>query len=424
MPSRVLFSNPPWEIPGRKTVRSGSRWPHSYPILQHFKHSYKPFPFFLAYAASYLAENLTSTEVQFHDSLLHDETEEVFLENIKNQNYDFIVLEISTPSLLSDKVLIKKIHSLSQNSKIILVGQNIAYDGENLLKQLPIFAAIKGEYEKNVLECVKNNHGGLYDFNLLTEKEMNDAPKPIRNADLYDYFDVGYFHGDGPTLQLWSSRGCPFKCSFCTWPQSMTLNKVRFYSSEYLHSEIEDVLTRFPKFKAIYFDDDTFNMGDRHVLEVCKVLKEYKLPWSAMCRVDTIKESTWEVMAQSGCVGVKVGVESGSQRILDDVIHKGLDLNDVRHFVPIIRSLGIKVHGTFMYGNPTETPQEMQLTRQLIHDVGFDHIQESGAAPLAGTQLWNLNEKTHLLTETDGKKYFENIQNDLHLFSSTGEAHL
>ncbi|QQR81153.1 MAG: radical SAM protein [Deltaproteobacteria bacterium] len=239
---------------------------------------------------------------------------------------------------------------------------------------------------------------------------MNQAPRPIRNSDIYNYFDVGYFHGDGPTLQMWSSRGCPFKCSFCTWPQSMTLNKVRYYSADYIRHDIEKTLQKYPDFKAIYFDDDTFNMGDQHVLSVCEVLKDFKLPWSAMCRIDTLKESTWEAMAKSGCIGVKVGVESGSQRILDDVIHKNLNLNDVYHFVPIIRSLGIKVHGTFMYGNPTETPEEMKLTRDLIQKVGFDHIQESGAAPLAGTKLWNLNEKTHLLNETDGKRYFETLE--------------
>ncbi len=410
MPNRILFSNPPWEIPGRKTVRSGSRWPHSYPIVPHARHSYKPFPFFLSYAASYAAAHLPAGEIHFRDSLLNDETEEVFLKQVVDGDFDAIVLEVSTPSLVSDKALIRRIHEAAPRSRIILVGQNIAYDGENLLKDLPIFAAIKGEYEKNVLECLRDGRGGLYDFNLLTQQEMNAAPKPIRNENLYGYFDVGYFHGDGPTLQLWSSRGCPFKCSFCTWPQSMTLNKVRFYSPEYLRADIEATLKQFPKFKAIYFDDDTFNMGDRHVLGVCDVLKDFNLPWSAMCRVDTLKESTWEAMAKSGCIGVKVGVESGSQRILDEVIHKGLDLKDVRHFVPIIRSLGIKVHGTFMYGNPTETPDEMLLTRQLIQDVGFDHIQESGAAPLAGTKLWNLNEKTHILTETDGKKYFESLE--------------
>lgn len=53
------------------------------------------------------------------------------------------------------------------------------------------------------------------------------------------------------------------------------------------------------------------------------------------------------------------------------------------------------------------------MTKKLIEEVGFDHIQESGAAPLAGTKLWNLNEKTHILTETDGKKYVEELHENV-----------
>lgn len=410
---RVLFANPPWDVEGRRSVRGGSRWPHTYQVYPGAIKTYKPFPFFLGYAATYAAQQLPHVETIFRDSLVVDENAGSFLNFLEKGMFDWLVYETSTPSLGFDRELIARIMLRNPKLKIILVGQNIAYDGEQLLRELPIVAAIKGEYEKGVTRCLKTGQGGLYEFDLLTQEEMNAAPPPWREHALYDYFDVMYFHGFDPVLQMWASRGCPFKCAFCTWPQSMTLNKVRFYSPDYLEREINTSLEKFPEFKAVYFDDDTFNVADRHVLEVCEVMTRTGLPWSAMCRADTIKESTWEAMAKSGCVGVKVGVESGSQRILDEVIHKGLKLDDVRHFVPFIRSLGIQVHGTFMYGNPTETEEEMLMTKRFIDEVGFDHIQESGAAPLAGTKLWNLNEVTHELTETDGKKYNETLQQRL-----------
>ncbi|MBF0493469.1 MAG: radical SAM protein [Deltaproteobacteria bacterium] len=410
---KILFSNPPWEVEGRHTVRAGSRWPHSYKTTPGAKYTYKPFPFFLSYAASYCQERLPNSEIILRDSLLNQESVENFLSFLLKNEFDYLVFEISTPSLDSDRVLIQKIAHQNPKTKIILVGQNIAYDAKNLLDTLPVFACIKGEYEKGVAQAISGNRGGVLEFNLLDQTEMDAAPAAMRREGLYEYYDVGYFHGKGPILQLWTSRGCPFKCSFCTWPQSMTLNKVRYYSADSLRKEITQTLKKFPSFKAIYFDDDTFNLNDRHVLEVCKVVEEFKLPWSAMCRADTLKESTWEAMASADCVGVKIGVESASQRILDEVIHKNLNLEDVRHFVPFIRSLGIKVHGTFMYGNPTETEEEMLATKRFIEEVGFDHVQESGAAPLAGTKLWNLNEQTHLLNETDGKKYQEALERKL-----------
>lgn len=411
--SKVLFSNPPWDVKDRRSVRAGSRWPHTYRVYPQAVKTYMPYPFFLGYAATYAEAMVPGYEVVFRDSLVLHEDNERFLDYLTREYFDYLVFETSTPSLESDKSLIHKICHIHPDIKIILVGQNIAYDGEKLLKELPVFAAVKGECEKGVAKCLKSGQGGLYDFDLLTQEEMNLAPPPWREHAMHDYFDVMYFHGYDPVLQMWASRGCPFKCAFCTWPQSMTLNKVRFYSADYLEREINAARERFPEFKAIYFDDDTFNVNDRHVLKVCEVMSRVGLPWSAMCRADTLKESSWDAMARSGCVGVKVGVESGSQRILDEVIHKGLKLDDVRKFVPFIRSLGIKVHGTFMYGNPTETEKEMLMTKQFIEEVGFDHIQESGAAPLAGTKLWNLNEVTHQLTETDGKKYNESLQERL-----------
>lgn len=413
---RALFANPPWDVPGRRAVRGGSRWPHSYAVHPSAVKTYLPYPFFLGYAATYAQQQLPDASIHFHDSILMQESPHEFLSLIASESYDYLVFETSTPSMESDHALIASIAAQTPHTRIVLVGQNIAYDGAQLLADWPIFAAINGEYEKGVVDVLRTQQPGLRKFSLLTQDELLAAPPPWRNGDsLYNYFDVMYFHGYDPVLQMWASRGCPFQCAFCTWPQSMTLNKIRYYSPDYLRREIADTLQRFPKFQAIYFDDDTFNLTDKHVLGVVDVLKEFGLPWSAMCRADTLKESTWEAMAASGCVGVKVGVESGSQRILDQVINKRLSLDKVRHFVPFIRNLGIKVHGTFMYGNPTETEAEMLMTKQFIADVGFDHIQESGAAPLAGTKLWNLNQETHQLVETDGKKYVEQLQTQYQL---------
>lgn len=417
---KILFANPPWEVPDRRAVRGGSRWPHTYTIHPGAAKTYLPYPFFLGYAATYARQQLPAADIFFQDSLLHHETRAHFLATIAAEQFDYLVFETSTPSLDNDRGCIAALAECAPDMRIILVGQNMAYDGAQLLAELPIFAAIKGEYEKGVVDVLRTGVGGLREFSLLSQAEMLAAPPPWREDEsLYRYFDVGYFHGDDPVLQLWGSRGCPFQCAFCTWPQSMTLNKVRYYSPEYLRAEITATLQRFPKFRALYFDDDTFNLTDKHVLGLVAVLREFGLPWSAMCRADTLKESTWEAMTAAGCVGVKVGVESGSQRILDTVINKRLKLDAVRRFVPFIRSLGIKVHGTFMYGNPTETEAEMLLTKQFIAEVGFDHIQESGAAPLAGTKLWNLNQVTHQLTETDGKKYVETLQQQYPLGSGT-----
>ena len=79
-------------------------------------------------------------------------------------------------------------------------------------------------------------------------------------------------------------------------------------------------------FNTIYFDDDTFNLGNRHVLNMCEVMRKINKPWAAMCRADTIKMETWKVMKDSGCFGVKLGFESGNQFVVDKIVNKHLDL--------------------------------------------------------------------------------------------------
>jgi hypothetical protein len=150
---------------------------------------------------------------------------------------------------------------------------------------------------------------------------------------------------------------------------------------------------------GIYFDDDTFNLGDRHVLEMCEVMHEVNLPWSAMCRADGVKRETWRTMKEAGCFGVKIGFESGNQEVIDRIVNKRLDLWAAKDTVAYLHELGMTVHGTFTYGLPGETPEQMEDTRRYIKEllkVGMTTYQESGCAEIEGAPLRTLAERGSL----------------------------
>ena len=96
-------------------------------------------------------------------------------------------------------------------------------------------------------------------------------------------------------------------------------------------------------------------------------------------------------MKESGCFGVKNGFESGSQRVVDEIIGKALNLHDAAEACRFIRSLGMSVHGTFTIGLPGEKPYEAEMTRLFIEDLydtgAIDTHQLSGTAEIAGTPL-------------------------------------
>jgi radical SAM superfamily enzyme YgiQ (UPF0313 family) len=115
-----------------------------------------------------------------------------------------------------------------------------------------------------------------------------------------------------------------------------------------------------------------------------------------MCRADTIKRETWQIMKDAGCFGVKLGFESGNQQVVDQIVNKQLDLAEAGNVVHHLHDIGMTVHGTFTYGLPGETEEQMRETKRFIASLPFDSYQESGTAEIEGTPLATLREKGHL----------------------------
>jgi radical SAM superfamily enzyme YgiQ (UPF0313 family) len=127
-------------------------------------------------------------------------------------------------------------------------------------------------------------------------------------------------------------------------------------------------------------------------------------------------------MKKSGCYGVKIGFESGSQVVIDTIVNKRLNLEQARAAVAEIKRVGLTVHGTFTYGLPGETREQMQETRRYADSLRLDTRQESGCAEIEGTPLHTLAQKGHLkrysgahienagyMRETDGRVKYEKL---------------
>jgi len=405
---KVLFSNPPWWIENPDGIytpkvlagiRAGSRWPftttvHSRPGDFQFG-DYLPYPFFLGAAATYVARE-TGATVAFRDSLALREGYPAFMKYLQEEDFDYIVIESASPSWDHDAKLIDRIKGQNPRSRIVVTGP-IAARGDALLAKHPLEAVIRGEYEKGCVKVV-NGADGVLPFDLLSEEELNAAPAPyFDDLHAHRYWDANPRGQIPPQLQVMSSRGCPFKCIFCVWPAVMTNDDpdgqgkrvVRQYTADHMEGLLTDLIGRYG-YKTVYFDDDTFNLGDRHVADMCAVMRRIGLPWSAMCRADTISRDTWKLMRESGCFGVKIGFESGNQWVVDNIIHKNLDLAKAEETVRYLKELGFTIHGTFTVGLPGETPEQMADTERYRKSLPLDSFQESGTAEIEGSPLATL----------------------------------
>jgi radical SAM superfamily enzyme YgiQ (UPF0313 family) len=419
----------------RAGVRAGSRWPftyltHSFPGWR-APFEYLPMPFFMTYASSYVAKE-TGAEVVLRDSIARRESYASYWKYIRDNQFDFIFIESATPSWEEDSKTIRKIHELSPRTRIVVCGPITSVKAQEILDQFPVTACIKGEYEKGGAAVVRGRTG-ILENDLMTVAEMNAAPWPQYDEVVARaYYDRNPRGTKLPQAQVWASRGCPYKCIFCVWPAAMTGNDptgegkrtVRYYSAETLEPFLRHIIRKYG-YRSIYFDDDTFNLGNNHTVEMCEMMARIGLPWSAMCRADTIKMETWETMKQSGCFGVKLGFESGNQAVVDKIVNKHLDLSYAVQVVHHLRKLGMSVHGTFTVGLPGETPEQVRQTLQFAHDLPLNSLQISGTAEIEGTPLATLRSSgrlakyesavmdEHYNRQVDGNKKWQAMAGDL-----------
>lgn len=417
---KVLFSNPPWWAGAalarnsdgsvtplyRAGVRAGSRWPFTLYIAtppdQFAFGSYLPYPYFMGYAATWCARE-TSAQIYFRDSIALRESYEKYYAYLDAGQFDTIVMESASPSWEHDTALLHQIASRLPRTRFIIVGPITAM-GEKVLGAAPnIHAAVRGEYEKGVVRAL-SGESGVIDFDMLTLEEMNSAPFPYYDeVYAHRYWDANPVGQCPPQAQVLSSRGCPFKCIFCVWPATMTGNdpdgtgkrRVRQYTADYMEAFLTELVHKYG-FKTIYFDDDTFNLGDKHVVEMCRVMRKLGVPWSAMCRADTSSFHLWQEMKDSGCFGVKIGFESGSQEVIDRIVNKRLDLEEARRAAFEIRRVGMTLHGTFTFGLPGETPEQVAETERYIASLPLNSLQKSGCAEIEGAPLHTLGQQQSL----------------------------
>ena len=289
---RVLFSNPPWwgetkactdQSTGRRFlmytagIRAGSRWPFTFmlPTPPDFTDChFQPYPFFMGYASTYVAKQ-TGADVTFRDSIALRKSYDRYYAYLRQVKFDYIVIESASPSWEHDCNVIMEIKRLQPETRIVVTGP-ITSMGNALLDAVPVHACVRGEYEKGVTRVIEGADG-VVDFDLLTLQEMNNAPFPYYDEVIaHRYFDYNPKGQQAPHAQVWSSRGCPYKCIFCVWPATMTGNdpdgsgkrSVRHYTADYMEAFLTELVQKY-RYRSIYFDDDTFNLGDKHVERMC-----------------------------------------------------------------------------------------------------------------------------------------------------------
>lgn len=399
-PVEVVLVNLPWQKDGRCGVRAGSRWPH---IKSENENGYLPFPFSLAYTASLLLKHGIS--VRIIDAIAEEIDYSAIVKMLNELNPRLLIAEVSTPSLENDLEILRRIDK--KDTEIALCGPDFNLRKSDFLNKnsfidfvmveeyeyiaLDLFRQIKGERDFNkVLGLIyKENNIIRTTLRKPLISNLDELQWPLREQLPMERYVDAPGGMEFPCVQMLASRGCPFRCIFCSWPQLMYgSNAYRMRRPEAVVDEME-YLIKERKFKSVYFDDDTFNINRNNVLDMCKEIKERKLfvPWAVMARADLMDEVMLVKLKEAGLHAVKYGVETSEQRLLDRA-GKNMDLKKAERMIKFTRSLGIKMHLTFTFGLPGETADSVKRTIDYAIKLNPDTVQFSIMTPYPGTESY------------------------------------
>lgn len=427
---KVLLSNAPWYKIDTKSktgllgCRAGSRWPHMRDYKGKMISRYQPFPFFLATASSMLKN--AGFEVILRDSIVIGETYEEYYRFVEEVKPDFIMLEVSTPSMPNDLQIIRHIKEILPQTIIVAAGLHASLADRSFLEENEaIDFTIYGEYEHPLLKLVQAlvEKGNLDEVpNLVyrsgngikkTEREplvpIAELPWPDREALPDTYYDGcgGMF---GRELQIHTSRGCPFRCNFCVLPQVIYAGPS--YRMREPQDVIDEILYNFEKisYTHFYIDDDTININKEHFMELCRLIKANGLnqyPWACMGRGDLMDDEMLHAMKDAGCYAIKYGVESFDESVLAQS-GKALDLKKNIENIKKTQELGIKVHLTYCLGMLGDTRATVEDTIRKSLELRADSRQYSIATPFAGSRLWEIYKEKGLLLTDDLSRFDAN----------------
>jgi radical SAM superfamily enzyme YgiQ (UPF0313 family) len=193
-----------------------------------------------------------------------------------------------------------------------------------------------------------------------------------------------------PYASIYTSLGCPYKCSFCCINAPFASNRYRMRSPEKVVEEIDLLHTKYGvcTFKII---DEMFVLNDRHVREICRLLsaKDYvaKLNIWAYARVDTVKSDLLPLLRAAGFRWLALGIESGSAHVRDGA-HKSFGQDDIVEIVRDIQAAGIYVIANFIFGLPDDDHETMRATLDLAKELNCEFANLYSTMAYPGSPLY------------------------------------
>jgi len=374
------------------------------------------------YAAALMRDN--NYTVSLFDTMFVQDPEEVSATLIENKP-DFFVIYDDGFNYLTKMCLTNMREAAfsmckiarAEGCKVIVSSSDSTDRYEEYLNEGADFVII-GEGEQTLLELTTQIENGNTDYSIIKglaykqdEKIVKTLGRPVLKVldilplPAWDLVDIDQYrqtwlkHAGYFSLNMSTTRGCPFKCNWCAKP---------IYGNRYNSRSPENVVTEIKLLKELYhmdhiwFCDDIFGLKPGWVKELAQLLEkeDIKIRFKIQSRADLLVQEDMVLdLARSGCENVWIGAESGSQKILD-AMDKGTTIEQIKESTMLMKAAGIKPSFFIQFGYPGELKEDIQLTINMINELLPFEIGISVSYPLPGTSFYekvraDLKQKTN-----------------------------
>jgi anaerobic magnesium-protoporphyrin IX monomethyl ester cyclase len=319
-----------------------------------------------------------------------------------------VVMDTSTPSIHNDVAVAEAIKRQVPGAFVLLVGPHVSALPEASLQLSPAIDAVaRREYDHTVRDMARLLDGGGDLSSILGLSYRDESGVVIHNADRPFIQDLdalpfvsrvykrhlrveNYFYSIAryPEVAIVAGRGCPYRCIYCLWPQTLTGHKYRRRSVANVAEEFEFIAREHPQIKEIFIEDDTLTVDQDYAIALAQELirRSNRLPFTANSRADVCYE-TLRWLKQAGLRLLCVGFESGDQGVLH-ATRKGVTVERFYDFREAARRAGVLIHGCFMAGSPGETRDSLDKTLALAKRLRPDTAKRNDCLTTEDFREW------------------------------------
>ena len=290
----------------------------------------------------------------------------------------------NTPQMPYVYRILQGIRDFRAGAEVIIGGPHASFAPQHCLK-LGFSQVVMDDGVEGVRQLVAGNKEKIVRGKLI---HLDEYPLPARDA-----IDMSSYHyilpgTDLPATNVMGSQGCPYRCSFCSGREISFYRKYRTRSPNHILEEL-DFLDNYYGLRAFQFYDDEVNIQKDWLIALCEAIAFRGYKWRAFIKANLFDDPTARAMAKAGCVEVCTGVESGSDRILKEIIQKETSYAINREARWVAKRHGIRFKAFCMVGNPSETREDIELTKKWLLEAKPDDFDMTILSPMPGSPIYD-----------------------------------